>query len=131
MQHFQVLKFAGVKINSYLCIRIKENNVSLLKLEIMAKLRKCGCYVETNEKVTFTFSGWDGKSYHGEPCTKKVWKNCTSNDEDAKYVVTYYPRHKVWVFHKIDGEHLHKESNLPTCYVVGDFPKDYMEVQTA
>lgn len=40
----------------------------------MAKTRRLGNFTETNEKVEFTFMGWDGTGYNGEGKTQKVWR---------------------------------------------------------
>lgn len=95
----------------------------------MAKLRECGSFIETNEKITFTFGGWDGKSYNGEPCTKNIWRDTNYHGKDKKFVVTYLPKYKVYMFHEINEVRFHDVSNLPTCDVVAEFDKNLMEEQ--
>jgi hypothetical protein len=41
---------------------------------------------KTNEKVTFTFAGWDGKSYDGESRTAKVYRTTIKGFEDIRFI---------------------------------------------
>ncbi len=40
----------------------------------------------TKEKVTFTFNGWDGKSYDGESRTTRVYRTDIKGYEDARFI---------------------------------------------
>ena len=40
----------------------------------------------TKEKVTFTFGGWDGKSYDGESRTARVYRTDIKGYEDARFI---------------------------------------------
>ena len=40
----------------------------------------------TNEKVTFTFNGWDGKSYDGESRRATVYKTEIAGYEDVRFI---------------------------------------------
>ena len=51
------------------------------KLEALAQANG---FIKTSENVTFTFSGWDGKSYNGEGQTKPVY---TKNSK--RFVLAY------------------------------------------
>lgn len=94
----------------------------------MGKLRTLETLKETKEKVTFTFSGWDGKSYNGEPCTMSVWRETNGNNQDKKYVVTYWRANcGLWILHEIDESCLHEVSGFPSCHVVGEHEKDRMK----
>lgn len=59
-------------------------------------------FVETKEKAIVTFSGWDGKSYNGEPCKKNVFTS--ENHPGKKFVRTYMPKYKEYAFHVITDE---------------------------
>lgn len=41
---------------------------------------------KTNEKVTFTFAGWDGKSYNGESRTARVYRSTIKGFEDIRFI---------------------------------------------
>lgn len=56
-------------------------------------------FVETKEKAVVTFSGWDGKSYNGEPRQMKVYTH--EMHPDKKFVRTWLPKYKEYVFHQI------------------------------
>lgn len=56
-------------------------------------------FEKTSEKVTFTFNGWDGKSYDGETKTARILKANIEGYEDINFV-------KVGkAIHAIDEEH--------------------------
>jgi hypothetical protein len=40
----------------------------------------------TKEKVTFTFGGWDGISYHGESRTARVYRTDIKGYEDVRFI---------------------------------------------
>ena len=40
----------------------------------------------TQERIAFTFNGWDGKSYDGEARTARVWHTTLAGYEDAEFV---------------------------------------------
>lgn len=73
------------------------------KLEALAQANG---FTKTNEKVTITFNGWDGKSYNGEGQTKTVYtKNST------RFVLAYDYEHRVYVAHELTGK-FHSVSGL-------------------
>ena len=43
-------------------------------------------FTKTKEKVTFTFNGWDGKSYDGESRSASVYRTGISGYEDARFI---------------------------------------------
>ena len=43
-------------------------------------------FTKTKEKVTFTFNGWDGKSYDGESRVASVYRTDVKGDEDVRLV---------------------------------------------
>lgn len=43
-------------------------------------------FTKTKEKVTFTFNGWDGKSYDGESRTASVYRTDIAGYEDVRLV---------------------------------------------
>ena len=55
-------------------------------------------FTKTNEKITVTFNGWDGKSYDGESRRMAVWTH--PNHPGKKFV-----NKKQGVFERIDGTH--------------------------
>ena len=44
------------------------------------------CFTKTKEKVTFTFNGWDGKSYNGESRNGYVYRTTVEGFERFKFV---------------------------------------------
>ncbi len=43
-------------------------------------------FTRTKEKVRFTFSGWDGKSYDGESRTANVYRTDIPEMKDSRFV---------------------------------------------
>ena len=43
-------------------------------------------FKKTKEKVTFTFGGWDGKSYDGESRTATVYRTTIEGFEDVRFI---------------------------------------------
>ena len=43
-------------------------------------------FTKTKEKVTFTFNGWDGKSYDGESRNASVYRTDFAGYEDARFI---------------------------------------------
>ena len=43
-------------------------------------------FTKTKEKVTFTFQGWDGKSYDGESRNASVYRTDFAGYEDARFI---------------------------------------------
>lgn len=43
-------------------------------------------FTKTNEKVRFTFNGWDGKSYDGEARNARVIRTNIAGYEDVKFI---------------------------------------------
>ena len=60
-------------------------------------------FEKTNEKTTFTFNGWDGKSYDGETKTARILKTNIKGYEDIDFVKVGQS------IHAIDREHLIEE----------------------
>ena len=70
-------------------------------------------FTKTKEKVTFTFGGWDGKSYDGESRSAKVYRTDLEGYEDARFVKVgkhlHYIDEDSSVLEKATGEY-HKEA---------------------
>ena len=43
-------------------------------------------FTKTKEKVTFTFNGWDGKSYDGESRNAKVYRTSIPGYEEIRFI---------------------------------------------
>ena len=43
-------------------------------------------FTKTKEKVTFTFNGWDGKSYDGESRTATVYRTTIEGFEEVRLI---------------------------------------------
>ena len=67
-------------------------------------------FIETNEKITFTFGGWDGKSYNGETRTQTVYTNHMCPGK--KFIKFYSRKFKEYSYHVITDE-LHSITNVP------------------
>ena len=67
-------------------------------------------FIKTNEKITFTFSGWDGKSYDGETRTQNVYTHPACPDK--KFIKFYSRKFKEYTYHVITDE-LHPITNAP------------------
>ena len=62
----------------------------------------------TNEKVTFSFNGWDGKSYNGESRTAYVYRSTIKGFEEIRFIKVGKALHSVddeMVFEKATGEY--------------------------
>ena len=70
-------------------------------------------FTKTKEKVTFTFGGWDGKSYDGESRSARVYRTDLEGYEDARFVKVgkhlHYIDEDSSVLEKATGEY-HKEA---------------------
>ena len=70
-------------------------------------------FTKTKEKVTFTFNGWDGKSYDGESRKATVYRTNIEGYEDACFVKVgkhlHYIDEDSSVLEKATGEY-HKEA---------------------
>lgn len=44
------------------------------------------CFKKTSERVTFTFNGWDGKSYHGESRNAYVYRTNIEGYESVRFI---------------------------------------------
>ena len=70
-------------------------------------------FTKTKEKVTFTFNGWDGKSYDGESRKATVYRTDIEGYEDARFVKVgkhlHYIDEDSSVLEKATGEY-HKEA---------------------
>ena len=72
------------------------------KLEALAQENG---FIKTSENVTFTFSGWDGKSYNGEGQTKPVY---TKNSKRfvlaySAFYHDYFAYELIGKFHPVSG----------------------------
>ena len=43
-------------------------------------------FYRTNEQITFTFNGWDGKSYDGESRSGYVYRTILKGYEDVRFI---------------------------------------------
>ena len=43
-------------------------------------------FCKTAERITFTFNGWDGKSYNGESRTARVYRTTVKGYEDVRFI---------------------------------------------
>ncbi|MCL1857689.1 MAG: hypothetical protein FWF92_00445 [Oscillospiraceae bacterium] len=60
-----------------------------------------GAFTQTNEKITITFGGWDGRSYNGEGVNLRIWTN--KHYPDKRFVKS---SHYGGVFHEVlDDKH--------------------------
>jgi len=62
------------------------NNLNLINGCEISKQDFEKLFNKTNEKIRFTFNGWDGKSYDGESRTARVLKANIKDLEDTKFV---------------------------------------------
>lgn len=66
-------------------------------------------FYPTKEKITFTFHGWDGKSYDGESRTARVYRTDLSGYEGFRFVKVGKALHMVEedssVLEKATGEY--------------------------
>ena len=71
-------------------------------------------FTKTKEKVTFTFQGWDGKSYDGETRTASVYRTIVKGFEEARFIKVGKGLHYIIedsaVLEKATGEY-HKTVN--------------------
>ena len=71
-------------------------------------------FTKTNETVTFTFDGWDGKSYNGESRRAKVFRTDIPGYEDVRFVKVgkglHYIEEDHEVLEKATGEY-HKRAS--------------------
>lgn len=66
------------------------------KLEALAQANG---FIKTSENVTFTFNGWDGKSYNGEGQTKPVY---TKNSK--RFILAYSAAYGDYFAHELTGK---------------------------
>ena len=70
-------------------------------------------FTKTKEKVTFTFNGWDGKSYDGESRSARVYRTDLEGYENARFIKVgkhlHYIDEDSSVLEKATGEY-HKEA---------------------
>ena len=62
----------------------------------------------TNEKITFSFNGWDGKSYNGESRTAYVYRSTINGFEEIRFIKVGKSLHSVedkTVLEKATGEY--------------------------
>ncbi len=71
-------------------------------------------FTRTKEKVTFTFHGWDGKSYDGESRTANVYGTDIKGYENVRLIKVgkglHYIDEDYEILEKATGEH-HKGAN--------------------
>ena len=63
---------------------------------------------KTNEKVTFSFNGWDGKSYNGESRTAYVYRSMIKGFGEIRFIKVGKSLHSVedkTVLEKATGEY--------------------------
>ena len=65
-------------------------------------------FIKSKEKVTFTFGGWDGKSYDGESRTATVYRTTIKGYEDVRLIKVgkglHYIEEDTSVLEKATGE---------------------------
>ena len=63
----------------------------------------------TKEKATFTFNGWDGKSYDGESRTARVYRTDVKGYENARFIKVgkglHYIEENSRILEKATGEY--------------------------
>ena len=73
-------------------------------------------FTKTKEKVTFTFGGWDGKSYDGESRTASVYRTSIPGFEDVRLIKVGKGLHYIdedhEVLEKATGEYHKRASGL-------------------
>lgn len=57
-----------------------DHNTSIAREEFEAMFRR------TDERVTYTFGGWDGKSYDGESRTSRVFRAAFPGYEEIRFI---------------------------------------------
>lgn len=65
-------------------------------------------FCRTNEKVTFSFNGWDGKSYNGESRTAYVYRSMIKGFDEIRFIKVGKALHSVddeMVLEKATGEY--------------------------
>ena len=71
-------------------------------------------FTKTKEKVTFTFGGWDGKSYDGESRRATVYRTTVKGYEDVRLIKVgkglHYIEEDTEVLEKATGEY-HKRAS--------------------
>ena len=71
-------------------------------------------FTKTKETVTFTFGGWDGKSYDGESRTATVYRTTIEGFEDVRFIKVgkglHYIEEDTEVLEKATGEY-HKRAS--------------------
>ena len=71
-------------------------------------------FTKTKEKVTFTFNGWDGKSYDGESRTATVYRTTIEGFEEVRLIKVgkglHYIEEDTEVLAKATGEN-HKRAS--------------------
>ena len=70
-------------------------------------------FTKTKERVTFTFNGWDGKSYGGESRTGCIYRTAIKGYEEVRFIKVgkglHYIDEDSSVIEKATGE-AHKEA---------------------
>lgn len=67
---------------------------------------------KTSEKITFTFGGWDGKSYNGETRTSEVY--VCDMLPGKKFIKFYSRRFREYTYHLVHEDELHPITKVPT-----------------
>lgn len=57
---------------------------------------------KTNERITFTFNGWDGKSYNGETRNAYVFRSNIPGYEDARFIKVGKSLHHIREDHMVE-----------------------------
>lgn len=87
-------------------------------------MKRLADFTETKEKVTFTYSGWDGTGYDGEGKTQRVWRRKNSED---KFICKWMPCYHSYCILKVDESYRHEKSGLPTVDFYCEFDPSMME----
>ena len=87
---------------------LEEYNTAILREDFEA------FFTKTKEKVTFTFGGWDGKSYDGESRTASVYRTSIPGFESVRLIKVgkglHYIEEDHEVLEKATGEY-HKRAS--------------------
>ena len=87
---------------------LKEWNTAVTREEFEANFKA------SKEKVTFTFNGWDGKSYDGESRTATVYRTTIEGFEEGRLIKVgkglHYIEEDTEVLEKATGEY-HKRAS--------------------
>lgn len=86
----------------------------------MKTSRNISCFVETNKKVEFTYSGWDGTGYNGEGKKQNIW---VIPGDGRQFVMRYMSCYKAYCFLEVTNEK-HEVSGLPVAQFYSSVAKE-------